>query len=174
MEEKILFWEAFFMILFVPARNYLFKVSHWRAKIRCESCLRLIMKILERCQWRHSCASIVNCEYISSFVLIVEFEQANLCLVHIEKTNSFKNKIGYIIRYVAVFSVWTKFINKQYLNLYLHNPSGESVRNFSKGVYFRRWSWLKRDAAHFQNNLPLHFYLFTDFARWMTNTRFRS
>ena len=26
MEEKILFWEALFMISFVPARNYLFKV----------------------------------------------------------------------------------------------------------------------------------------------------
>ena len=97
---------TFFMILYVPAR------SNWRAKIRCESCSKLRTKILERCQSRHSCVFIVNCEHISSFVLIVEFEQANLCWVHIEKTNSFKDKIGYIIRYVVVFSVWTKFINK--------------------------------------------------------------
>ena len=39
-----------FFILLVPARNYLFKVSNWRAKMRCESCSRLRMKILERCQ----------------------------------------------------------------------------------------------------------------------------
>ena len=39
-----------FFILFVPARNYLFKVSNLRAKMRCESCSRLRMKILERCQ----------------------------------------------------------------------------------------------------------------------------
>ena len=71
----------------------------------------LRMKILERCQKRHFCVVIVNCEHISSFVLIVEFEQANLFWVHIDKTNSFKDKIGYIIRYV-VFLVWTKFMNK--------------------------------------------------------------
>ena len=39
-----------FFILFVPPRNYLFKVSYWRTKIRCESCSRLRMKILERFQ----------------------------------------------------------------------------------------------------------------------------
>ena len=46
---------------------------------------------------------IVNCEHISNFVLIVEFEQAKFCLVQIEKTNTFEDKIGHIIRYVAVF-----------------------------------------------------------------------
>ena len=54
---------------------------------------------------------IVNCEHISSFVPIVEFEQANVCWVHIKKTNR-KDKIGYIMRYVALFSVGIKFINK--------------------------------------------------------------
>ena len=103
---------GFFVTLLVPARNYLFKVSNWRAKIRCESCSKLRMKILERYQQRHSCAFIVNCEHSSSFVLIIEFEQATLCWVHIEKTNSFKNKIGYITRYVVVYSVWKKFMNK--------------------------------------------------------------
>ena len=55
------------------------------------------MKILERCQWRHSSVSL--------FFLIVKFEQANVCWVRIEKTNTFEDKIRCIMRYVAVFSV---------------------------------------------------------------------
>ena len=43
--------------------------------MRCENFSKLTMKALERCQWRHSGVFIVNCEYISNFVLIVEFEQ---------------------------------------------------------------------------------------------------
>ena len=63
------------------------------------------MKTLERCQWRHFSVSIVHCEHISSFLVIVEFKQANVCCVHIEKKNTFEDKIGYIMRYVAVFLV---------------------------------------------------------------------
>ena len=63
------------------------------------------MKTLEPCQWRHSSVFIVNREYISSFVLIVEFEQENVCWIRIEMTNTFGDKIGYIMCYVAVFSV---------------------------------------------------------------------
>ena len=65
------------------------------------------MKTLERCQWRHSSVFIVKCEHILIFALIVEFEQANVFWVHIEKANTFEDKIGYIMRYVAVsmFSV---------------------------------------------------------------------
>ena len=63
----------------VPARNYLFKVSNWSTRIRCENCSKLKVKTLEWCQWRHSDVFIVNCEHISSFVLIVEFEQVNAC-----------------------------------------------------------------------------------------------
>ena len=40
----------FSMILFVQAQNYLFKVSNWRTKIRCESYSKLRIKILQRCQ----------------------------------------------------------------------------------------------------------------------------
>ena len=130
--------EVLFVISRVPAMNYLFKVSNWSTRIRCENCSRLRMKTLERCQWRHSSVFIVNCEHISSFVQIAEFEQANVCWVHIENKNTFEDKIGYIMRYVAVFSVWTKFINKWHLNLYHHNPTGKSGRNFCGGVYFRR------------------------------------
>ena len=43
---------------------------------------------------------LFNCKHISNFVLIVDFEQANVCLVHIEKANIFEDKIGHIMRYV--------------------------------------------------------------------------
>ena len=58
------------------------------------------MKTLERFQWRRSSVFIVNCEHISNFVLIVDFEQANVCLVHIQKANTVEDKIA---RYVVVF-----------------------------------------------------------------------
>ena len=62
----------------------------------------------KRCHWRSSSVFIVNCEHISNFVLIVHFKQANVCWVHIEKISTFKDKSGYIIRfvrYVVVFQV---------------------------------------------------------------------
>ena len=132
------------MISSVPATNYLFKGSNWSTRIRCENCSRLRMKILERCQWRHSSVFIVNYEHSSSFVLIVEFEQANVCWVYIEKKSTLEVKIEYIKRYVAIFSVWSKLFNKWHLNLYHHNPTSESVRKIWEGVYFRSWFWLKR------------------------------
>ena len=44
----------------------------------------------------------VKCEHISNFLLIIDFEQAKVCWVHIEKINTFEYKIGYIMLYVAV------------------------------------------------------------------------
>ena len=61
------------------------------------------MKKLEQLQWRRSRVFIVTCEHISLFVLIVHFEQANVCRVHFEKTNTFDEKIGYLMRYFVVF-----------------------------------------------------------------------
>ena len=60
------------------------------------------MKTLERRQWRRSGVFMVNCEHISHFALIVNFQQANVCWVYIEKTNTFEDKIEYM-RYVVVF-----------------------------------------------------------------------
>ena len=37
---------------------------------------------------------------ISNLVLIVDFEQANVFLVHIEEVNIFEDRIGHIMRYV--------------------------------------------------------------------------
>ena len=44
---------------------------------------------------------IINCKHISNFVLIADSERANVCLVHIEKTNTFKDKIGHIMPYIS-------------------------------------------------------------------------
>ena len=46
---------------------------------------------------------IVNCGHVSNLVLIFEFEQVNVYWVHIEKTSTFQDEIGYIMRYVVVF-----------------------------------------------------------------------
>ena len=85
------------MISLAPVRNYLFKISSLSTRIRCESCsiLRMSTVVLV--------SLFVNCEHISNFVLIVDFEQANVCLTHIEKSNTFEDKIGHIMRYVVVF-----------------------------------------------------------------------
>ena len=109
--EKIIL-KGFICDIIRPSKDYLFKVSNWSTRISCENYLRLRMKRIEWCQWCHSSVFIVKRKHISIFVLIVEFEQANVCWVHIKKTNTFEDKIGYIMRYVVVFSVWTKFIEK--------------------------------------------------------------
>ena len=53
-------------------------------------------------EWRRSSVFIVNCEHTSNFLLIIDFEQAKVCWIHIEKINTFEDKIRYIMRYVAV------------------------------------------------------------------------
>ena len=51
----------------------------------------------ERRQWRPF-VFIVNCEHISNFVLIVDFEQANVCWVYNAMINTFEDKVEYIMR----------------------------------------------------------------------------
>ena len=60
------------------------------------------MKTLEKCQWRRSSVFIIDCEHISNFLLIIDFEQAKLCWVHSEKINTFEIKMGYIMYYVVL------------------------------------------------------------------------
>ena len=48
------------------------------------------MKTLQ--QWRRSTVFIVNYEHISILVLIADFGQAEVCWVHMDKTNTFKGK----------------------------------------------------------------------------------
>ena len=61
------------------------------------------MKTQEQYQWHRSPVFISNCEHISDFVLIIDFEQANVFLVHIEKINIFEDKICYLMRYFVLF-----------------------------------------------------------------------
>ena len=49
------------------------------------------MKTLEKCQWRRSSVFIVNCELISNFALIVVFEKANVCWVHLKRQKCEQN-----------------------------------------------------------------------------------
>ena len=71
------------------------------------------MRTLERCQWRCSSIYIVICEHISNLPLIIDFEQAKICWVHIEKVDTFEDKmIMYIMCYVVVSYVWPKFNSK--------------------------------------------------------------
>ena len=136
MGEKILFWEVLFVISCVPARNYRFKVSYSSTRIRCENFWGLSKKAMVLLQCLH-------CQLWTYFqhVLIVDFEQANLCRVHIERISNFE---GCIMHYIVVY--WN--LLTLHLNLYLHNPTGESVRNFCEGVYFRLWFWLKRCGSY--------------------------
>ena len=67
---------------------------------------------------------IVSYGHISHFVTIVDFKQANVCWVHIEKTNT------------------------QHLNLALQSYGFEkSMRNCCEGVCFRLWFWLQRCSS---------------------------
>ena len=58
------------------------------------------MKTLERCQW---VVVLVSLLLSVNIFYTFEFEQTNVCWVHIEKTNTSEDKIGYIMRYVEVF-----------------------------------------------------------------------
>ena len=55
------------------------------------------MKALEQCQSLLSSMFIVNCDHILNFVLNIDFEQANVCLVHVENTSHPEEKIRHII-----------------------------------------------------------------------------
>ena len=92
------------MISFVPARNYLFRVSNLGTRIRYENCSILRMSMLTTFNINDVngvvSVFIVNCKQISNFLLIVDFKQANVCLAHIEKANIFEDKIGHIMHYV--------------------------------------------------------------------------
>ena len=106
-QRKRFYFESFlFVILFVRARNYLFRVSNLRTKIRCESCLVLRMSILTIFNINDvngvDLVSLLLTKRISNFVLILDFEQVNLCLVHIEKENIFEDKIGHIMNALCI------------------------------------------------------------------------
>ena len=78
-----------FVISLIAARNYLFKVSNLKTRIRCESCSILRMSMLTIFKINDVSGvvlvSLMLTVNIFLFFLIVDFEQANVCLVHIKK-----------------------------------------------------------------------------------------
>ena len=56
--------------LCIPAGSYMFKVNNRSTETRCEICLKLAIKILERRHWRRSGIFIVNFEHISHLDLV--------------------------------------------------------------------------------------------------------
>ena len=52
-----------------------------------------------QCHWGRSSVFLVN------FVLIIDFEEANVYSGHVEKTSTIDDKIRYIMRYVVAFQV---------------------------------------------------------------------
>ena len=52
---------------------------------------------------------LVSLLLTADFVLMVDFEQANVCLVHIEKVNIFE--IGHIMNALCIILSVNKFIN---------------------------------------------------------------
>ena len=87
------------MISSVPSKNYLFKVSYSRTRIWCENCWGLSMETIVSLQCLH-------CWLLTYFqhALIVDFEQVNVCRVHIGKISTFE---GCIMRYAVVY--WNLF-----------------------------------------------------------------
>ena len=53
-----------------PSGNHMFKVSNRNTRARCEICLKLTIKTLERRQWCRSGVFIVNFKHISHLVLV--------------------------------------------------------------------------------------------------------
>ena len=58
------------VLLHSPVANYIFNVNNRNTRTRCEICLKLTIKIPERCQWCRVGVFIVNIEHISHFVLV--------------------------------------------------------------------------------------------------------
>ena len=63
-----------------PSKELPVQVNNLSTRIKCESCSVLRRSMLTIFQ-RRSSAFIFNCEHVSNFVLIADFEQTNACLV---------------------------------------------------------------------------------------------
>ena len=108
MKEKILFWESLFVISSIQTKCYRLNDSNQSTWIRCESYSRSRMKTLDWSQWRCSRTFTFNCDHISNIALIVGFEQARVCCVYIDKTNTFENKnvMGYYCSILSAHKIY--------------------------------------------------------------------
>ena len=87
---------------------------------------------------------------VSSFLTVNIFPTCSNCWLWTGKRlpgSYWKDKHFWRVYHALCCSI-LKFINKLHLNLYLHNPTGESVSNFCEGVYFRLWLWLKSCGSY--------------------------
>ena len=62
---------------FIPAGNYMSKVSNRNTGTRCEICPKLTIKTPEGRNWRRSGVFIVNFEHFSNLVLVFLFLTLN-------------------------------------------------------------------------------------------------
>ena len=93
-------------------------------------CSRLRMKTLEQHQCCRSGIFIVNCEHISHFVLVVDFELANICWVYIEKTNTLRSSSQEMFCEKDVLRNFTKSTGKHLCqSLFFNNVSDLKVNN---------------------------------------------
>ena len=119
---------------------------------------RIKIKTLEQCQWRRSSVFIVNCEHISNFFSDCWLWTGKCLQGSYWKSKHFwRQDRAYHALCCSILSV--NKINKQHLNLYHHNPTGELVRNFCEGVYFRRWFCLKMMRLTFKMTCCTFFFL---------------
>ena len=121
-KKRFLFQTALFVISFVPARNYLFKVSNLRTRITYESSLILRMSMLK----------IFNVNDVSGVVLVSLLLTVDIFQTFFKFLTLNRQKFAWF-----KLKIQNTFINKLRLNLYHRNPTGESVRNFCEGVCFR-------------------------------------
>ena len=133
--RKDFIWRGFLCDIIRPTRNYLFKVSYWNTRIRFENCFGLRMNTM------------------APLLTVNIFRTCSNCWLWTGKRlpgSYWKNKHFWRQDrvYQALCCSILKLITKWHLNVYLHNPTGESVRNFCERVYFRLWFWLKRCGSH--------------------------
>ena len=62
------------------------------------------MNTLERYQWCRSSVFIVNCEHISNFLLIVDFEQAHVAGFLLKRKTLLKKRSGISINTLQYFN----------------------------------------------------------------------
>ena len=129
------------------------------------------MRTVEDFEWRHK--NEANGVILVSLLLTVNKFCSNYWICTSRRFLGLYWKDKYFWRQDRVYhalccsiSVWTKFINKWHLNLYHHNPTGESVRNICEGVNFRCSFWLKRCRSH--TKWPAVHLSFYRFCSWLT------
>ena len=150
------FWEFLFVISFVPAKNYLFKVSNLRTRVMCESCLILRMLILTIFNIKD-----VSGVFLVSLLLTVNIFQTLFQLLTVNrqtfawfisnrqthlKTKSDISCLTYYLKCEQIFltnSIWTYTITTLWVNQW-EIIAKEFTSEHDSG---------KKNAAHIQNNL---------------------